>query len=678
MIKEPVKHSKDTARAEDRRPRIRPLPDEVKSRIAAGEVVERPASVVKELVENALDAGAHSVHVELAGGGRELIRIADDGIGLDAEDLALAVRRHTTSKLTTADELYALSTFGFRGEALPAIASVSRLKITTRPRPGDEAWQINVTGGAESLVRPASGSFGTTVEVRDLFYNLPARLKFLKNPGAEASACTEMLVRLSLVRPDVAFSLVQDGQEVMVCPAVASAGNGAWPVAAFAQRARDALGSVATEGLVEVDFRCAPDDGAAAQARPGAWPNLAGSADYRLFGLISSPAHTRPNRSHVYLAVNGRSVRDRTFAQAVIEAYRQWLPARRFPAAVLFLELPGADVDINVHPTKAEVRFRHPSRVFSLAHHAVRALFAPAPVSSGFTPGNAKAAPAGPPPASPVPAGVQGTFDLWQGARTIETQPVARADGSVGPPAERVAEERGAYSAPPVAPRPFASSPRPAPAARAPQEQPPPASAEAIPPFRILGQAGGSYIVYEDDEGLKILDQHAAHERVLFEQLVERARRGARADAQRLLLPESVELTPQQAAALADDGVRATIEELGFELSDFGPRAVLVQAVPAVLRSQKAPQYVGEILDSLVGDLEGARAPTRATLREKAAYVLSCKGAIKAGEPLNTAQMNALLIEFFRRVARRGGTCPHGRPVAIEFTWEELERKVGR
>jgi DNA mismatch repair protein MutL len=386
--------------------------------------------------------------------------------------------------------------------------------------------------------------------------------------------------------------------------------------------------------------------------------------------LISSPAHTRPNRSQVYLSVNGRSVRDRTFAQAVVEAYRQWLPARRFPAAVLFLELPGSDVDINVHPSKAEVRFRYPSRVFSLVHHAVRSLFAPTQVPEQTpTEDLASAAPA-------VQVPVQQTFDLWQGARTVETQPLVSAEDAGVRSALRAAEEKGVYSVPPAllpASEPFRCAEKTSAPVR-PVSEP----AGSIPPFRILGQAGGSYIVYEDDEGLRILDQHAAHERVLFEQLVERARTGARADAQRLLLPESVELTPPQAAALSDETVRATIEELGFELSDFGPRAVLVQAVPVVLKSQKAPQYIGELLDGLVGDLESGRTPTRATLREKAAYVLSCKGAIKAGEALNTAQMNALLMEFFRRVARRGGTCPHGRPVAIEFTWEELERKVGR
>lgn len=670
-MKEHIKNNKDAAHVEVRPSRIRPLPDDVKSRIAAGEVVERPASVIKELVENSLDAGARSIHVELAGGGRELIRITDDGIGLDAEDLAMAVRRHTTSKLTTADELYELATFGFRGEALPAIASVSRLKITSRPRPGDEAWQINVTGSAESLVRPASGAFGTTVEVRDLFYNLPARLKFLKNPGAEASACTEMLVRLSLVRPDVAFTLVQDGQEVFACPAISASGNGSGPVVSFAQRARDVLGSVATEGLVEIDYRYVPaGKDAPPQTEPGNWPRLSGAADYRLLGLLSSPAHTRPNRSQIHLAVNGRSVRDRTFAQAIVEAYRQWLPARRFPAAVLFLELPGTDVDINVHPSKAEVRFRYPSRVFSLVHHAVRSLFAPAQVPAQPAIENlASAAPA-------VHVPVQQTFDLWQGARTVETQPLMPAEESGVPSALRTAEEKGVYLAPPAplpAREPFRCAEK---TTALPRTAPEPDG--SIPPFRILGQAGGSYIVYEDDEGLKILDQHAAHERVLFEQLIERARTGARADAQRLLLPESVELTPPQASALSDETVRATIEELGFEISDFGPRAVLVQAVPVVLKSQKAPEYIGEILEGLVGDLESGRTPTRATLREKAAYVLSCKGAIKAGEALNMAQMNALLIEFFRRVARRGGTCPHGRPVAIEFSWEELERKVGR
>ena len=672
MIEERVNDNKESSGALGERPRIRQLPDAVKSRIAAGEVIERPASVLKELVENALDAGSRAVHVELARGGRELIRVTDDGVGLDAEDLVLAVRRHATSKLSSADDLYALSTFGFRGEALPAIASVSRMRITSRPRPSDAGWQIEIAAGTESPVRPASGAFGTTVEVRDLFFNLPARLKFLKNPGSEASAATEMLVRLALVRPDVAFALVQDGQDVFNCPASTDERTGADTVSAHAKRAREVLGRAATEGLEEIDFRYAlRDEAQKPKAEPGTWPGIEGGPDYRLFGLLSPPNRTRPNRSHVYLAVNGRSVRDRTFAQAVVEAYRQWLPPRRFPSAVLFLEMPGTDVDINVHPTKAEVRFRFPSRVFSLLHHAVRSIFAPPAAASTA----ATAPPAG---SGSPPSATQSTFDLWQGARNVETQPLPRAqtapsNAQSSPTAPRAAEEMATYA-----------PGRAATASRGSVSTDAPAAGRVVPsdgevsPFRIIGQAGGSYIIYEDDEGLKVVDQHAAHERVLFEQLVERARSGARADAQRLLLPESVELTPQQSAALSDPEVRSILEELGFELSDFGPRAVLVQAVPVVLKSQKAPQFVGEILDGVAGEVDGGRKPNRAMLREKAAYVLSCKGAIKAGELLNPAQMNALLIEFFRRVARRGGTCPHGRPVAIELSWEDLERKVGR
>jgi DNA mismatch repair protein MutL len=668
-------------------PRIHLLPEEVRSRIAAGEVIERPASVLKELVENSLDAGAGALHVQIEGGGRELVRLADDGCGMDAADLALAVCRHATSKLSSADDLYVLTTLGFRGEALPAIGSVSRMVLISRPPHSDQAWRLEVQGGAVGQVAAAAGSPGTIVEVRELFYNLPARRKFLKGQGPEAAACTEMFVRLALARPDVAFTLTQGRQEILSCPPVAAHGlRGGIALQAYVQRARDALGRSATEDLAPVSAALLPRAEAelAAPAPPGAWPPRPERLDapYRLTGLLCRPDRSRPNRSQIYLAVNGRPVRDRTLTTALLEAYRQWMPARRFPAGVLFLELPRADVDINVHPTKAEVRFRFPNLIFSLFHQAVREAFGAAPVAPEAGVSQAPSpAPARPPGAQfrPPAAAAPPAFDLWQGEREA---PVRMPGLSLS------GEAPAAYGAPVVLERPGAAPavrPQPVPERPAlrtgPASGPPaaPVAAQASAAFRVLGQAGGAYIVIEDAEGVKVLDQHAVHERVLFEELQRNARQNARADSQRLLLPENVELTPAQAAALSDPEAHAALHELGYELAEFGPRAVVVHAVPAALKGQRAPALVAELLDVLTGAADGsARAPSRVSLREKAAYILACKGAIKAGDRLSVEQMAALVSQFRRCAPSLGATCPHGRPVAVDLSWDELERRVGR
>ena len=663
-------------------PRIWILPEEVKSRIAAGEVIERPASVLKELVENALDAGARHVHVELAGGGRELIRVTDDGCGLGPEDLALSVRRHATSKLSSADDLYALSTFGFRGEALPAIGSVSRMALLTRPRGSDPAWRLEVTGGREGAVEPAAGAFGTSVEVRDLFYNLPARRKFLKGPGPELTACVEMLVRIALFRPDVSFRLAQADQELLSCEALAQAADPPErfglvrpPPGTLARRASELLGRAATQDLVGIEFSDEPFAEAPREASlpPGAWPaRTEDSTPYRLSGLLSPPARSRPNRSQLYLALNGRPVRDRTFATAVIEAYREWLPARRFPAAVLLLEVPGSDVDINVHPTKAEVRFRYPSRLFALCHAAVRAAFTPRPERQATETTESTEDRGKLEPKTGEPRPETRSFDLWQGERSVPAPPSH---------APRVAEAPAPYAAPREAGSGFRV---PGSEFRRAADQPgtlSPKPETERSPFRVLGQAAGAYIVIEYETGLKVLDQHAVHERVLFEELAAQGRSGRRGDAQGLLVPETVELTPAQAAAFADPHTRAALEELGYELAEFGPRALLVQAVPAVLKTPRAAGLVAEILEGLAdGASDPAARPVnvRPALRAKAAELAACKGAVKAGERLSLAQMEGLVAEFLARVSPSGGTCPHGRPLAVELTWDELERRVGR
>lgn len=666
--------------------RIRVLPDEVKSRIAAGEVIERPASVVKELVENALDAGAKSIHVTLEAGGRTMIRVADDGQGMTRTDLELSVQRHATSKLRSADDLHVLATHGFRGEALPSIGSVSRLTLVSRARPfvrraePDEAWKLEVAGGAQRPAVPAAADFGTTLEVRDLFYNLPARLKFLKSPGAEAAACADAVLRLALLRPDVAFTLLQGRQEILNCPAwPGTAGSGPLPLEAFLHRAAAALGANATRALVPLH--------AAGPVAPEPEAATGPYRQYRLLGLVTPPAHTRSDRSHIYLAVNGRAVKDRTLTTALLEAFRHLLPPRRFPAAVLFLECPGPDVDVNVHPAKAEVRFRVPGLVFSLFHHAVREAFAtaahpepPAPERERTDAAAAQLLPfaaaettaSGAP--TPAPA-----FDLWQGTRpgpalaAEAPAPFGRLAPSVQPLS--ATEERAQPVSQPLLPPRTALS-HPAPAVPPVRSQP-----QAAAPFRIVGQAAGMYVLAEDETGLKIFDQHALHERILFEELLARARSGSAA-SQGLLIPETLELSPAQAAAFGSGEARAVLEELGFTAEPFGPRAIAVSAVPACLKSAQAPGFVREILEALAAVTDerasGRKLPSRETLREKAAYVCSCKGAIKAGERLTPEQMSALLHEYHVHVGMRGYTCPHGRPLAVELTWDELERRVGR
>lgn len=686
-------------------PRIRVLPDDVKSRIAAGEVVERPASIVKELVENALDAGARAIHVTLESGGCELVRVSDDGHGMTPADLALCVERHATSKLRSADDLYALETHGFRGEALPSIGSVSRMTVTTRARQvtsaseseADAAWELTVDGGRAGSPAPAARSFGTTVEVRDLFFNLPARKKFLKTPGAEAAACADTVLRLALLRPDVAFTLVQGRQELLDCSACQAEAPGApLPLDAYLRRAAEALGRDAARDLVPLR---AEGPGAS-----GPDPTVRG---YRLFGLVTPPARSRVNRSHIYLAVNGRAVKDRTLTTALLEAFRHLLPPKRYPAAVLYLECPGPDVDVNVHPTKAEVRFRIPGLIFALFHHAVRDAFSgqgwrPAPAQAAASVPEDRTATLSYEPLSPLPSTASAStwttepatppdapapFDLWQGprpgaanVRDGTSRPFAPFESAAdADSAATAAEAPAAFGRPAAAPPPVFDRTEglPEPGSAAPRVAVPPAPI----PFRIVGQAAGMYILAEDESGLKIFDQHALHERILFEELLARARSG-RSDRQGLLIPETLDLTPAQAAAFGSDEARAVLDELGFAAEPFGPRSVAVSAVPTCLRHAQAAAFVREILEALaaVSDerIAGRTLPGREALREKAAYVCSCKGAIKAGERLTIEQMQALLNEYHARVGMLSYTCPHGRPLAVELTWDELERKVGR
>jgi len=666
--------------------RIAVLPPDVVARIAAGEVVERPASIVKELAENALDAGATRIAVEILQGGRGSVRVSDDGRGMPPADLALCVLAHATSKLRHAADLDALNTLGFRGEALPSIAAVSRFSIVSRPRSSEHtdgsAWKIEMEGGhpSQPQVRPAAGPYGTTVEARELFFNTPVRSKFLKASASEAAACADTLLRLALTRPDTAFSLKQERHEIFNLPAACSpaAEGHSLPPAAYLRRAREALGRDSSRNMVEIALEGPGADARNADGETQKAESSESHADaaYRLYGLISPPSDSRPNRNHIYLSVNGRTVRDRMLTSALLEACRHLLPPRRYPAAVLFLDVPAADVDVNVHPTKAEVRFRIPGLIYALLHRAVRTAFG---LDGSATPDT--------PPA---------TVSLWPKAATpviprfAPDEQLFAVPHENGTPNAAESERRTAPAIRPVHPV-VAYATRAAEAAtpftRSPSTLPqPPLSAPAAPAtprsFRVLAQAGGMYIVLEDATGVKLIDQHALHERVLFETFLERAHGRARGDAQGLLIPETLDLSPAQTAAYHDsENASELLTNLGFDVEAFGPRALIVRAVPAILKTLQAATFVRDVLDAIAAPDESAprNSPLRrGHFRERAAYMLSCKGAIKAGERLTIDQMTALMDEFHKRAGHGPLTCPHGRPLAIEMSWDDLERGVGR
>ncbi|BCX19769.1 MAG: DNA mismatch repair protein MutL [Geminicoccaceae bacterium] len=592
-------------------PAIRVLPEEVVNRIAAGEVVERPASAVKELVENALDAGARRIGVTLAGGGRGLILVEDDGCGIPAEELPLAVRRHATSKLAD-DTLVRIATLGFRGEALPSIAAVARLAITSRPPGADSAFTLVVEGERVEGPRPSAGRPGTRVEVRDLFRRTPARLKFLRSERAELQAALEVVERLALARPEVGFVLEAEGRRLLdLAPAEGER------LERTARRAIALLGRDLARDLVEVE---AERDG------------------IRLFGLLGLPTAARSDPGAQFLVVNGRPVQDRLLKSALKAAYGDLLAAGRHPVAALFLELPPERVDVNVHPAKIEVRFADPGTVRglvigslrrALAEHGQRTAGRIATAALGtFRPGSTTFA--GRPPSPSLPRGLAETAAAFQAP--LAPLPPAAPPGAVEPPAE----------------------PDPA----------------AYPLGAARAQLHDSYILAQTADGLVIVDQHAAHERIVFEKLKAGLAEGGVA-RQVLLLPEVVELGPGEREALLErtDELLA----LGLAIEPFGPGAVLVREVPAVLGERPS----GELVRALAKELAslGSLFTLEAAIGRVAATA-ACHGSVRAGRRLSLAEMDALLRQMERTPG--AGQCNHGRPTWIELKRADIERLFAR
>ncbi len=668
--------------------RIRLLPEHVANQIAAGEVVERPASVVKELVENSLDAEATRISVEIGAGGRSLIRVTDDGLGMSRDDALLCLERHATSKIRRAEDLAAIATMGFRGEAVPSIASVSRFTLTTREREetSGEANQIVIHGGKILEVKAAASPTGTSVEVRQLFFNLPARRKFLRSEETERAHIAHYLTLVALAYPQVGFTFISDGRMLWQLPPVKWA-TAAERFGALRERLRQLHG--ADVPLLPVEFATEIEE--APDGVPGPESEVLGrtlaagdslpkprTARFRLWGFIGAPGVSRGTRDEQHLFVNQRPVENRGLNFALLEGYHTALMRGRYPVCCLFLELDPAAVDVNVHPQKREVKFREEQAVRRLVGKAVRDTLlafhgstsptdhAPAPVKIA-TPASA-------------PTTVAGELGAGADFRLAPPQTVATASQTSLPlslrpsaaPAPVAAAAKG-----PLVEADFVRHLTPAaptdagPAALAAPARPQVAVPLLHVPLRLVGVVGRLYVVLESDRGLVLLDQHAAHERVLFEQMLARIESAQLAPSQRLLLPETVELTPRDA-----DFVRQnldTLTRLGVGLSEFGERTFLLDALPPFVKAGNPKQFAFELIDALKSAGAGVNS---ARLGEDVIAKTVCRHAVKANDPLRGPELENLVNDLRR--CTMPYTCPHGRPTLIEMNWRELEKKFGR
>ena len=609
--------------------RIVKLPDDLANQIAAGEVVERPASVVKELVENALDAAASRIVVTIEYGGKKLLRVEDDGIGMSPEDARLSLERHATSKIRTADDLGAIATLGFRGEALPSIASVSRFTLRTRARGSDRATEIRVLAGIVERVTTVAGPEGTSITVEDLFYNLPARRKFLKSDGAETAHVSKLMTQLALCHPGVGFTLLNGGRRVLECP----------PAATLADRMYQVYGD-----------------------RPDLVPVTRENHGVRLSGLVAALADTGPTRGPQHVFVNQRIVKDKTIAHAVLDAYQAASIRERSPEIHLFLEVPLDRIDVNVHPTKAEVRFADQSLIHEVVRRGVMdalgtAVMPSLPADSTLT------------PAAPWDAGVP----AWPSTGGATWPPRAAAPPGLGSGADVSRERDDVWPAWPV---PAGSVDAPVDMAWPAQGLPPMSGISGSTgltierPLTPLGQFRNTFIVAVDDEGIVIIDQHVAHERVLFERILERLTASA-LPSQRLLVPMILDLPGAGHATLLARG--ADLERFGFELEDFGGSSVRVSAVPAILKADD----IDRTLRSLADDLEHL---DRGTVADQAlkliAATMACHSAVRAHDPLTLEKIAHILDEL--RATAYSTVCPHGRPVMFRLSRRELEKRFER
>ena len=690
--------------------RIRILPDHVANQIAAGEVVDRPASVVKELLENSIDAGATRIRVEIEGGGRKLIRITDDGHGMNRDDALLAFERHATSKLRTADDLLSIASLGFRGEALPSIASVSRLLLETAEPGSAGGTRIEIAGGNILRVEDAALPAGTSIAVQDLFYNTPARRKFMRAESTELSHVVALVTHYALVHPEKHFELHSATHTLLMAP----------PVGRPAERIYQIFGADTLAQLLPVAAESAL--GHAGLPEPPPWkqdPNQPrrDPGFLRLSGFYSKPELQKLNRNSIYIFVNKRLIRDRALLHAIGEAYRNILPPTSFPVVLLFLELPPEEVDVNVHPAKTEVRFRQQSLVHDFVRDSLRAALVRSRPAAGFLAAldsNPHATPSLMPPAASHLPGSPDEGEVPQlpaEAGGVSAEPPRAEPFQLTPPAPHPQPGQLPFAEPPIS-QTFASTistlewgeaatalfspaagaiipscgdaPGPSPPesstfqtaelttrVEAAREQ---ANLSSLGTLKPLGQLRDSFILAVNDDGLWIVDQHVAHERVLFEKIL--ASRDIEAvQRQRLLMPVLIDLQPYQMAIFAE--IADELDRNGFEAEPFGPRTLAVKAAPVGLEGRELERMLAEVIEQAGGDQDDSgRRQDLATLRGRIAASIACHAAIKVNTPLEPQKMTWLLEELSKTC--HPTSCPHGRPIALRYSWKEIQRAFQR
>ena len=651
-------------------PKIKVLEPAIANKIAAGEVVERPSSVVKELIENCIDAGASRIDVEIEEGGKKLIRITDDGIGMEADDLPLAFASHATSKLLQPEDLFSIGTMGFRGEALASIGSVSQAKIVSRQRSGDAGSELECRGGEIGQVKACGASEGTAIEVRNLFYNVPVRRKFLKSTASETASISDILTRMALAFPGVHFLFSSNGKEVFNSPP-----------SSRQERITTFYGKDLSDDLLEISCE---------------------TPELTIQGFVTLPANNRANRSWQLLFLNGRSIQDRSLSHAMNEAYRGLMPERRFPIMFLFLEMDPSEVDVNAHPTKIEVRFRSgwslygrllnvirqrllsEERVAALNIDQNQPLFERTGTAGA---GGGEIAP-GDPHSGPLQEGERGRSGPSQQDRPQEGVGTQSGAGSISGSEEMLghidshsqpadafslksspAQRALGFRVPPATLQEHDATP--VPTATSPIVPPSPPSVDFSKlEGRPFMQLHDSYIVVETEDGFIVVDQHALHERILYSELYEKLQR-ERLESQQLLLPEPVDLTPKEIALIRE--LKPALQDLGLEIEEFGRGGAVIQAVPAFLKSASAGRLLHDILSEMA---EGESARSLENIRERILATMACKAAIKFGDPLQPGEIEALLRKS--KDVPESIACPHGRPTRLSVELKDLDRQFGR
>jgi DNA mismatch repair protein MutL len=593
--------------------RIVVLSSEIANKIAAGEVVERPASIVKELVENSIDAGAGDISVKLEKGGCQSIKVIDNGSGIEREDVALVFERHATSKIYHFEDIYSVASFGFRGEAMPSIASIASVELLTRRKDDLEGTKATLEAGNKMEITPAGCPVGTQISVTKIFANVPARRKFLKTESTELGLCLDAITRLALAHPEISFKVNVNGRDAFTAPQVRDA----------SERIAMVMGEDFSNHCVLINAQ---------------------KENFSLTGFISRPEFTKSNSKSIYLFVNKRFIRDNSVTHAVLSAYRQIIEPRRYPAAVLFLDLPPEDVDVNVHPAKMEVRFKDSHGIYDLVSKTIAQSLAEAETSKGnfiyrLAPKEKAFAPSYDRSAEKFPAKSFGLFSRQNLQQAITIDLLTRSS---------VAEKVATFNT---------------------DNKVPAKETITFTGMRYVGQYANTYIIFEGDVGLVLLDQHAAHERIILEKLKKTS--GEKVISQSLLMPEIVNLTPGQITLFS--GYIDFLREIGLEIEIFGRDAIVVKALPAILPQVQAREIISDIADQL-GDQN--QMPSLKEKKEKILASLACRAAIKANRVLSHEEVAALCREL--EATPFNLTCPHGRPITINFSLREIERMFKR